>query len=187
MAIPRVQVPPLRAFLGAIALTKTTAVTAVRALYKLQGGLTQNDVDVRDVVNALIDAFDTSASSPGAIGGTTPAAGTFTTLKYSGKVVATDGAPPNLGRSAVVMSADANHTLTSAEMANHVLTVTSGVALTATRNVVAPLVDGAIYRVKNSTTGGQSIQIIGASGTGATIATGATETVVCNGTNWDKY
>lgn len=80
MALPNIELPSLRAFLGAIALSKTTAVTAVRALRKLQGGLTQNDVDVRDVVNALIDAFDTSAASPGPIGATTPAAGTFTTL-----------------------------------------------------------------------------------------------------------
>lgn len=58
MTIPAVPLPSLRAFLGAIALTKTATATAIRALYKLENGLTQNDVDVRDVVNALIDSFD---------------------------------------------------------------------------------------------------------------------------------
>lgn len=385
MAIPRVQLPTLRAFLGAIALKISTSTTANRALKKLEGGLTQNDVDVRTVVNAAIDSLDTvpSMSAPGPIGATTPSTGRFTAItltgagttigwdptanvlmgqtaktataasqagndaawivqyatagtstpgaaqggnfkvfagnaarltsgdangggyffrigagvgagtagnftieqsdesvlvrvdyfggiaigstaigndgfvglyvennttdaackglilksqepwasatgtnrnpgnvvvdvpppaaggtagkvsfkvsnteratvtsggiEYNGSIRGVDGGVPNLGRSAVVMPADANHTLTAAQMANHVLTVTSGVALTATRDVVAPLVDGAIYRAKNLTTGGQSIRIIGATGTGATIANGATATAVCDGTNWDTY
>jgi len=56
--IPSNPIPSLRAFLGQIALTKTTARTTNRSLYKLQGGLVQNDLDVREVVNGAVDALD---------------------------------------------------------------------------------------------------------------------------------
>ena len=81
---------------------------------------------------------------------------------------------------------DANYTLSNFngvvdEARNQVL-VMSG-ALTATRNVIAPLVEKT-YIVKNSTTGSQSIQIIGSSGLGVTIPNGATASVYCDGTNF---
>lgn len=60
--IPRAEIPGLRSIMGAIALSKTAAKTAVRGLYWLQGGLTQNDLDVRDVVNALVDAVESLRS-----------------------------------------------------------------------------------------------------------------------------
>jgi hypothetical protein len=56
-------------------------------------------------------------------------------------------------------------------------------ALTATRNVIAPLVEKT-YIVKNSTSGSQSIQIIGSSGLGVTIPNGITAYVYCDGTNF---
>jgi hypothetical protein len=56
-------------------------------------------------------------------------------------------------------------------------------ALTATRNVIAPLVEKT-YIVKNSTSGSQSIQIIGSSGLGVTIPNGITALVYCDGTNF---
>jgi hypothetical protein len=56
-------------------------------------------------------------------------------------------------------------------------------ALTATRNVIAPLVEKT-YIVKNSTSGSQSIQIIGSSGLGVTIPNGITAVVYCDGTNF---
>jgi microcystin-dependent protein len=67
------------------------------------------------------------------------------------------------------------------EARNQVL-VMSG-ALTATRNVIAPLVEKT-YIVKNSTSGSQSIQIIGSSGLGVTIPNGITALVYCDGTNF---
>ena len=81
---------------------------------------------------------------------------------------------------------DANYTLSNFngvvdEARNQVL-VMSG-ALTATRNVIAPLVEKT-YTVKNSTTGSQSIQIIGSSGLGVTIPNGITALVYCDGTNF---
>jgi microcystin-dependent protein len=81
---------------------------------------------------------------------------------------------------------DANYTLSNFngvvdEARNQVL-VMSG-AITATRNVIAPLVEKT-YIVKNSTSGSQSIQIIGSSGLGVTIPNGVTALVYCDGTNF---
>jgi len=67
------------------------------------------------------------------------------------------------------------------EARNQVLVVTG--TITATRNLVAPLVEKT-YIVKNSTTGGFSIQIIGSSGLGVTIPNGTTTSVYCDGTNF---
>jgi hypothetical protein len=81
---------------------------------------------------------------------------------------------------------DANYTLSNYngvvdESRNQVLVMTG--TLTATRNVIAPLVEKT-YIVKNSTTGAQSIQIIGSSGLGVTIPNGITAYVYCDGTNF---
>jgi len=62
-------------------------------------------------------------------------------------------------------------------------TITSAVALTATRNVVMPS-GWFILNACNYTSGGQSIQIIGTSGTGATIPNGACAWVRWDGSNW---
>ena len=74
---------------------------------------------------------------------------------------------------------DANQTLTQA-LALCDTIVTTG-ALTATRNLVVPLVKRR-WAVRNTCTGG-SIQVIGASGTGITIATVKTAIVECDGVN----
>ncbi len=75
--------------------------------------------------------------------------------------------------------ADANQTITQA-MALCDTLVTTG-ALTGTRNLVVPLVRRQ-WTVRNNCTGG-SIQVIGASGTGITIATVKVAVVECDGTN----
>lgn len=74
---------------------------------------------------------------------------------------------------------DANTTLTQAEAANAVLTFTG--TLTATRNIVVPLVGTRQWTVYNGT--GQSLQFIGASGTGITVATVKHAVVRSDGTN----
>lgn len=79
---------------------------------------------------------------------------------------------------------DANKTPAAATYQSPIIKVTSSVSLTATRNFVLPLTQGAILFVYNSTTGGQSIQFIGSSGTGATIANGKHGIIYCDGTNW---
>jgi hypothetical protein len=81
---------------------------------------------------------------------------------------------------------DANYTMSNFngvvdESRNQVLVVSG--TNTAVRNLVAPLVEKT-YIVKNSTTGGYSIQIIGASGLGVTIPNGVTASVYCDGTNF---
>jgi hypothetical protein len=65
-----------------------------------------------------------------------------------------------------------------------VLVVTSTGSLTATRNIIAPASASKVYIIKNSTTGGQTIQIKYSSGTGVQIANGFTKIVYGNGTNF---
>lgn len=82
---------------------------------------------------------------------------------------------------------DTNYTLTSLngavdEARSMALNITSSVTLTATRNVICPSVSK-LYVVRNATTGGQSIVIKTSAGSGVTIANGATNIVLCNGTD----
>ena len=65
-----------------------------------------------------------------------------------------------------------------------VLVVTSTGSLTATRNVIAPASASKVYIIKNSTTGGQSIQIKYSTGTGVAIGNGLTALVYGDGTNF---
>ena len=74
---------------------------------------------------------------------------------------------------------DAKTTLTQAEAANATLTFTG--TLTATRDVVVPLVGKKQWTVYNGT--GQSLRFIGASGTGITVATLKHAIVRSDGTN----
>jgi hypothetical protein len=81
---------------------------------------------------------------------------------------------------------DANYTMTnfngvSDEARNQVIVLTG--TNTAQRNLIAPLVEKT-YVVKNSTTGGFAVQIIGASGTGVIIPNGVTTSVYCDGINF---
>jgi hypothetical protein len=85
-----------------------------------------------------------------------------------------------------ITMSDANYTMSNYngvvdEARNQVLIVTG--ALTATRNLVAPLVEKT-YVVQNNTSGGQSIQVIGSSGLGVTIPNGIAAYVYCDGTNF---
>ena len=67
-----------------------------------------------------------------------------------------------------------------------VLVVTSSGSLTATRNVIAPASASKVYIIKNSTTGGQSIQIKYATGTGVIVSNGTTITVYGDGVNFNS-
>lgn len=91
------------------------------------------------------------------------------------------------GLTAKSLSSDANYTLTAQEARVKILEVTSSVSLTAMRNVVLPLIKGLSYDVYNGTTGAQSIQFIGATGTGVTVGNGKRCRIACNGTNWDRF
>ncbi len=85
-------------------------------------------------------------------------------------------------RAAVSMTSDANKTLTTLQAASGILDVTSTVSLTATRNIVVPLT-ARQWTVYNGTTGAQSIQVIGATGTGITVAIGKRAILYADGTN----
>ena len=82
--------------------------------------------------------------------------------------------------------ANTNYTLinfngVSDEARNQVIVLTG--ANSAQRNLIAPLVEKT-YVIRNSTTGGFAVQVIGASGTGVVIPNGVTTTVYCDGTNF---
>lgn len=90
---------------------------------------------------------------------------------------------PCVNSGTLIMATDANHTMTVQETSAFYLKVTSSVSLTATRNLIAPA--GRFpFTIENATTGGQSIQVIGASGTGVTIPNGQTVSVWNDGTNF---
>ena len=90
--------------------------------------------------------------------------------------------PPAYGYITIAMS-DANTTPTGSQYNSGDLAFTG--TLTATRNIVLPLTTpGAQWIVYNHTTGGQSLQVIGTSGTGFTITNGTSALVWTDGTNF---
>lgn len=80
----------------------------------------------------------------------------------------------------VLAMADANKTLTYEQGMCESMELTG--ALTALRDVVVPLVPRA-WTVYANTTGGFGVRVIGASGTGITVADGKRAIVECDGTN----
>lgn len=90
---------------------------------------------------------------------------------------------PCVNSGTLVFSSDANRTMTVQETSAFYIKVTSSVSLTTTRNLVSPY--GRFpFTIENATTGGQSVQIIGASGTGVTIPNGQTVSVWNDGNNY---
>lgn len=78
---------------------------------------------------------------------------------------------------------DADYTASALDYSNLILQCSG--TLTATRNVVLPLTDGAMKIVSNNT--GQSLVFKGSSGTGVTVADTKHAGIYCNGTNWIRY
>lgn len=83
----------------------------------------------------------------------------------------------------VSMPSDANYTLTAAEYICPQLRINSAVSLTTQRDIIVPLSAGGEWQIRNATTGGQAIRIIGASGTGIVIATARQAKTYCTGVN----
>lgn len=92
------------------------------------------------------------------------------------------------GRATATFPTDANYTLpyldsnSSQVFRNLVLNVTSSGNLGATRDLIIPAIEKQ-YIVENNTSGGQSIRVKTAAGTGVTIPNGKIANVYCNGTN----
>lgn len=81
---------------------------------------------------------------------------------------------------------DANYTLTNyngvSDEARNAVIIATGTN-SAQRDIIAPLVEK-IYTIKNSTTGGYAVRVIGSTGTGVSIPNGVTTSVYCDGTNF---
>ena len=90
---------------------------------------------------------------------------------------------PCVNTGTLVMATDADRNMTAMETSALYIKFTSSVALTATRNLIAPL--GRFpFSIQNATTGGQSIQIIGPTGLGVIIPNGQSVSVWNNGTDF---
>lgn len=87
------------------------------------------------------------------------------------------------GRITRQITADANYTAVQADYQGTIMEFTSSVSLTSTRNVVVPITSGYKWTVFNGTTGAQSLQFIGTSGTGVTVANGKRAIIYADGTN----
>lgn len=142
--------------------------------------LSASSTNYIEATRAGVVSKNTTAFTPGSIPLYTAITGAATVTSY------TDNRawvlPSVDGRLALVMAADANITLTQAEANNEILQITSSVALAATRNVVVPLA-AKQWTVYNGTTGAQSLQFIGASGTGITVANGKRAIIYSDGVN----
>jgi len=93
-----------------------------------------------------------------------------------------------VGRATANFTADSDLTLVltnvnTTQIARHyVLNVTSGVSLTATRNLIVPSIDKP-YIIENNTTGSQSIIVKTSAGVGVTVPNGKTTMVYANSVN----
>ena len=134
-----------------------------------------------EVTRSGVGRKNTIAFTPGSIPLYTVVTGASTVTSYTDHRAWVKPAGV-AGKLARVMSADANITLTQAEAANDILQFTSSVSLTTARNVVVPLA-AQQWTVYNGTTGAQSLQFIGATGTGITVANGKRAIIYSDGTN----
>lgn len=87
------------------------------------------------------------------------------------------------GRITRQLTADTNYTALQVDFQGSIMEFTSSLSLTSTRNIVLPILSGYKWTVFNGTTGGQSLQFIGTSGTGVTVANGKRAIIYADGTN----
>jgi hypothetical protein len=141
--------------------------------------LTASTTNYVESTRAGVVSKNTSAFTPGSIALYKVVTGASTVTSYEDHRPWLDLATGKLVRS---ITSDANITLLHGEALNDILEFTSTVSLTATRNVVIPLMVKQ-YTVFNNTTGAQSLQFIGASGTGITVANAKRAIIYADGTN----
>lgn len=145
---------------------------------------------VRDIVVPLTpQRFTVFVNTSGGFGvrfiaasgtGVTIADGTYATVMFDGTNVVAISQKPVIKDKFVKAMADANQTLTNAQCQNNILEATG--ALTALRDLIIPNVVQQ-FTVFANVTGGFGIRVIGASGTGITIADGKRAIVYFDGTN----
>ena len=138
--------------------------------------LTANATNYIEVTRAGVVSKNTTGTTPGSTPLYTVVTGTSTVTAYGDYRLQ---ALPITGRLALVMS-DANTTLTGAQSRCDILEFTG--TLSAARNIVLPLAVRQ-HTVFNNTTGGFSLQFIGASGSGVTVAAGKRAIIYADGTN----
>ena len=141
--------------------------------------LTASNTNYIEATRAGVVSKNTSAFTPGNIALYKVVTGSATVTSYEDHRPWTRLATGKLSRN---MASDANITLIHAESSCDILEFTSGVSLTATRDVILPLA-AKQYTVFNNTTGAQSLRFIGASGTGITVANGKKAIIYADGTN----
>lgn len=90
---------------------------------------------------------------------------------------------PMLNSGSFAMPSNTDYTVAFPNTTCIVCNVTSDVSLTATRNLIEPSA-GMTFNITNSTTGGQSLVVRAATGSGVTIPNGSSEWVWFNGTNY---
>lgn len=96
-----------------------------------------------------------------------------------------NGVPLRLQSLTKILPSDADYTFTSGEYSNPILTVEG--TISTTRNMMLPNVQGAIYFVKNATTGGQSLVFLVIGQTGVTVTNGKRAIIICNGSDYEVY
>jgi hypothetical protein len=131
-----------------------------------------------EATRAGVVSKNTTGFTPGSIPLYTIVTGASTVTSYTDYRVLC--APPYVQGRLVKAMADANQTLTAAEARCDILEATG--ALTALRNLVVPL-GVRQWTVFANVTGGFGVRVIGASGTGITIADGKRAIVYADGTN----
>lgn len=104
-------------------------------------------------------------------------------IPLGGYVSGGGGTLPILGVGSPEIVSNANLTLSLSQADPFAILVTSDGTSTTIRNVVFPLIKGKTWLVKNQTSEGFPIQVIGSSGTGVTIPSGAYCLCTTDGTN----
>ena len=140
-------------------------------------GPTGSTTNYVEATRAGVVSANTTGFTAGRIPLYTVVTGASTVTSYTDQRL--PWSPVMSGRLVKAMS-DANQTLTAAEARNQILECTG--ALTALRNLVVPL-GAQQWTVFANVTGGFGVQVIGATGTGVTIADGKRAIVYADGTN----
>jgi hypothetical protein len=171
--------------------TSSSTVVAIRGNTISSGTLTKGQFLVASSTSnwapTTLSGDITESGSTAGLLAVTSITGSSGTIPFNATIIgfSSSSNPVNYGVESLSLSSDANYTLASTELINPILNVTSSVSLTATRSIILPATQGAIYWVYNHTTGGQNLTFIASTGTGVTVPNGLKATIYFNGTNYE--